>query len=333
MSSNIVTYLIETTNMTQRDIASKLKSLEKDKTGVSQALISKWKRGEKIPYDREIELLIIAGLFWELEYPDEAYHEGNEDLPNILMDPLIDSKWNVIVKSEKNQENWYNFFKDLLAPKQFVNVNSEYKDNDFVKFVRGCIFSLNDAGFEVPENSESVNNKNNSRFFNLLRRWMHRVTILQNWCSGSIPHRKFKDSSYTELYNQLPRIALSQIISNKDLPEKTDRVLSENFVEDTSQLVKSLIQSYMFWDDEGFLGDEDFNEILIPSKNDGNKTLNTSSSKASSNVIENVDDQYLSYSERIIIDRLNANEKLIQELHQKIDLLINQNDDTDGIPF
>ena len=82
----------------------------------------------------------------------------------------------------------------------------------------------------------------------------------------------------------------------------------------------------MFWDEEGFLSDEDFNEILIPSKNDGNKTLNTSSSKASSNVIENVDDQYLSYSERIIIDRLNTNEKLIKELHQKIDSLINQSD-------
>ena len=48
MNINIVAYLIEITGMTQTDIASKLKSADKDKLGVSQALVSKWNRGEKM---------------------------------------------------------------------------------------------------------------------------------------------------------------------------------------------------------------------------------------------------------------------------------------------
>ena len=145
MNTNIVAYLIETTGMTQTDIASKLKSADKDTLGVSQALVSKWNRGVKIPKDREIEMLKLADLFWELEYPDEAYHEGDEELPNILFYQLVDSKWNIIVKSKKNQEDWYDFFTDMLAPKKFNNEHSEYKYRDFVKFVRECIFALNDA--------------------------------------------------------------------------------------------------------------------------------------------------------------------------------------------
>ena len=336
MNTNIVTYLIEITGMTQTDIASKLKSADKDTLGVSQALISKWKRGEKIPYDREVELLTIAGLFWELEYPDDAYHEGDEELPNILCDRLIDSKWNVIVKSEKNQEDWYDFFTDMLAPKKFSNKHSEYKYRDFVKFGRECIFALNDAGFKVPENPESIKKNTSSRFFDFFKFWMHRVTILQYWCPNTIPHRQ-KDSRFTDLYNNLPRIALAQIVlDDVDVPEQTNSVLLRNFTEDLNQFVKSTIEGYLHWEEmamENFFGDDDFNKILIYTKNDSKDELSQSLSQIESSESENIDTSYLSYAERKILDRLNANEKLIQELHQKIDLLINQNDDSDGIPF
>jgi hypothetical protein len=158
---------------------------------------------------------------------------------------------------------------------------------------------------------------------------MHRVTILQKWCSGSIPYQTLKKSSYAELYNYLPRIALAQIIIKKDLPERTDKVLSEIFIEDTSKFVESTIRSYMYWDEDGFIYEEDFNEILIHTKSESKDVI----SKLESNESENVDASYLSYAERKILDQLNANEKLIQELNQKIDLLIDQNNESDGIPF
>tara|TARA_B110000008_G_C16917236_1_gene543185 strand:- start:227 stop:1201 length:975 start_codon:yes stop_codon:yes gene_type:complete len=324
MNTNIVAYLIKKKGMTQTDIASKLKSADKDTLGVSQALVSKWNRGEKIPKDREIEMLKLADLYWELE---DKYSEDDDFLFD--QESLIDSRWNIIVKTEQNQEDWYNFFKDMLTPKQFLNMNSEYKDSDFVKFVRGCVFNLNDAGFLVPENPELINNENNLRFFNLLRGWMHRVTILQKWCSGSIPYQTLKKLSYAELYNYLPRIALAQIIIKKDLPERTDKVLSEIFIEDTSKFVESTIRSYMYWGEDGYIYEEDFNEILIHTKSESKDVI----SKLESNESENIDASYLSYAERKILDQLNAHEKLMQELNQKIDFLIDQENDIDGIPF
>jgi len=326
MNINIVAYLIEITGMTQTDIASKLKSADKDKLGVSQALVSKWNRGEKIPKDREIEMLKLADLFWELELVDDEVPWGN----------IVDSRWNIIVKSEKNQEDWYNFFTEMLSPKQFSNKDSEYKDSDLVKFVRDCIFALNAAGISVPENPDSIKKNTNSRFFDLFRRWMHRVTVLQYWCASSIPRNSSKNSKFVYLYNRLPSIALVQSIAGHEVPEKTDGILLKNYIDCEIQFVTSAIESFYQWEIqmmENFFGDDDFNEILIPSKSGGNKTLNTASSNVLSNDIENVDDQYLSYAERKIMDRLKANEKLVQELHQKIDLLINQNDDSDGIPF
>jgi hypothetical protein len=322
MNTNIVAYLIEITGMTQTDIASKLKSADKDTFGVSQALVSKWNRGEKIPKDREIEMLKLADLFWELELVDDEVPWGN----------IVDSRWNIIVKSIKNQEDWYNFFKDMLAPKQFINVNSKYKDSDFVKFVRECIFALNDAGFKVPENPESIKKNTSSRFFDFFKFWMHRITILQYWCPNSIPH-KHEDFEFEKLYNNLPRIALAQVaLDDIDVPEQTNGVLLRNFTEDLNQFVKSTIEGYHQWEvhvGENFFGDDSFNELLIYPKNDNKDELSQSSSQIESNESESIDDRYLSYAERKIMDRLNANEKLIRELHQKIDSLIDQNNKGD----
>ncbi|MDA9031209.1 helix-turn-helix domain-containing protein [Candidatus Pseudothioglobus singularis] len=336
MNTKIVAYLIKTKGMTQTDIASKLKSADEDTFGVSQALVSKWNRGEKIPKDREIEMLKLADLFWELEYPNEAYHEGDEELPNILMDPLIDSKWNIIVQSEKNQEDWYDFFTDVLSPKKFNNEHSEYKYRDFIKFVRECIFVLNDAGFKVPKNPDSITKDTSSRFFAFFKFWMHKITLLQYWCSNSIPHRQ-KDSRFTELYNNLPRIALAQAsLDDIDIPEQTDGFLLGNFIDEMDQVVKNTIDDYYQWEGfmmENFFGEDSFNEILIYSNDDINDNISQSSSTISSDETQQNDDKYLSFAERKILDRLKANEKLIQELNQKIDLLIDQNNESDGIPF
>jgi hypothetical protein len=96
--------------------------------------------------------------------------------------------------------------------------------------------------------------------------------------------------------------------------------------------VKSTIKGYYQWEElrmENFFGDDSFNELLIYPKNDNKDELSQSSSQIESNESESIDDRYLSYAERKIMDRLNANEKLIRELHQKIDSLIDQNNKGD----
>ena len=96
MNTNIVSYIIETTSMNQTDIAERLSNLNDDKKGISQASVSKWNRGEKIPKGREQELLMIADLYWELE---DKYTEDDDFM--FEQESLIDSRWNIIVKSEK----------------------------------------------------------------------------------------------------------------------------------------------------------------------------------------------------------------------------------------
>jgi len=347
MNLNIVKYILETTEMNQTDIANKLKAKKKkgiDKeVKVSQASISQWSRGS-IPDDRAIELLKIAGLYWELEdyidydnYEDPDFPPDGDSsipLPDFLRDKSVESKWNVLVKTEKNQNDWYQFISDMLSPKQYKNIKSEFNDNDFVKFARECLFLLNLAGFVVPESPPS-NKSTDSVLFNLFRKWMNRITILQYWCASTLPQDKH---NFPTLYGNLSEIALAQCIvgSNRQVPEKTDPLALKNFVEGVNRISKTSIDNYYAWQGfhmESYFDDDSFNEILIYSNDDKNDNISQSSSTTSSDEIQQNDDKYLSYAERKIMDRLNANEKLIQELHQKIDLLINQNDDSDGIPF
>lgn len=346
MNLNIVKYILESTEMTQTDIANKLKAKKRkgsdEETKVSQASISQWSRGS-LPDDRAIELLKIAGLYWELEDyidydnfedPDFPPDKDSLPLPDFFRSKSVDSKWNVLVKTEKNQNDWYEFISDMLSPKQYKNIKSEFNDNDFVKFARECLFLLNGAGFVVPESPELIKSTD-SVLFNLFRKWMHRITILQYWCASSLPQDKH---NFPELYGNLSEIAIAQCIvgSNYQVPEKTDPLALRNFVERVNRISKTSIDSYYAWQSfhmENFFGDDSFNEILIYSNDDTTDNISQLSSTTSSDEIQQNDDKYLSYAERKIMDRLKANEKLVQELHQKIDLLINQNDDSDGIPF
>jgi hypothetical protein len=331
MNTNIVAYLIKTKGMTQTDIATKLKSADKDTLGVSQALVSKWNRGEKIPKDREIEMLKLADLFWELE---DKYTEDDDFLFD--QESLIDSRWNIIVKTEKNQEDWYDFFTDMLSPKKFNNIDMKYDDNDFLKFARQCVFELNSAGFDIPENPIIIKNDTNTKFFSLIRVWMHRITTLQSWCVGTFPRSKSIQKMLIDLYSKLPCIALAQTSQAYEVAEKCDKGLLKNYVNDADQYVTLTAESAFHWQAmmmETYFGQDDFNEILIYPNNEDKEELSQSSSQIESNSSEGIDDSYLSYAERKILDQLNAHEKLIQELNQKIDLLIDQNNESDGIPF
>ena len=194
MNLNIVKYILETTDMTQTDIANKLKAKKrkgsKEETKVSQASISQWSRGG-IPDDRAIELLKIAGLYWELEdvidydsLEDQNLPEGEESIPfpDFLREKSVDSNWSVLVKTEKNQNDWYDFIADMISPKQYHNIESEYNHNDFVKFARECLLLLNYAGFTVPENPKLIKSTD-SALYNLFRNWNKPISSYENLAS------------------------------------------------------------------------------------------------------------------------------------------------------
>lgn len=345
MNTNIVKYILETTDMTQTDIANQLKAKKKKgsdvETKITQASISQWSRGD-IPNERAIELLKIAGLYWELEYlidydtyedPDFPPDEDSLPLPEFLRDRSVDSRWNILVKTEKNQNDWYDFITDMLSPKKYKNIESEYNDNDFLKFARKCLFLLIEAGFIVPESPESIKSTD-SVLFNLFRKWMHRITVLQYWCASSLPQDKH---NFPNLYENLPKIALAQCIvgSNYQVPEKTDPIALRNFIEDVNQLSKVVIEGYHAWEFsimESFFGDDSFNEILIYTNNDANDNISHSSSTTSSDEIQKNDDKYLSYSEKKILNGIQNNEKLLKEILEKLNNITNNGElnDTDN---
>jgi hypothetical protein len=337
MNTNIVKYILETTNMNQTEIANKLKPKKRkgsDKeTKVTQASISQWSRGDKLPSDRAIELLQIAGIYWELEYVQDYdnisdYRENSLDepipTPEWMRDTVVDPRWHIVVKTEQNQNDWYNFIDNVLSPKKFKNIQSESNDNDFVKFARECLFHLIEAGFIVPESPESIKSSN-SILFNLFRKWMHRITVLQYWCASSLPQDNY---NFPRLYLNLPKIALAQCIvgSNYQVPEKTDPLDLRNFVEEVSRISKTSIDSYYAWEAfhmESFFGEDSFNEILIYSKDGTNDNISQSSLTTSSDEIQKDDDKYLSYSEKKILNGIQNNEKLLKEILEKLNKLTN----------
>jgi len=345
MNTNIVKYILKATDMTQTEIANKLKARKwksgDGETKVTQASVSQWSRGEKLPVYREIELLKIAGLYWELEdyidydnYEDPGFPPDGDSsipLPDLLRDKSVDSKWNILVKTELNQNNWYEFITDMLSPKKYKNFESEYNDNDFLKFARQCIFLLNDAGFIVPESPGLIEN-NNPALFNLFRNWMHRITILQYWCASSLPRNNIR---FLDLYRDLPKLALAQCIvkSNYQVPEKTDVIVLKNFIEAVNQLSKTTIDGFYTWQNMellNFFDDDSFNEILIYANNDLTDNVSYSSSTSPSDEIQKDDDKYLSFSEKKILNGiknneklLKGNEKLLKEILEKINNLSN----------
>ena len=82
-TKNLIDYIIKNTNLKQADIAKKLK--------VSRAQVSKWKAGDHISYDREKQLLKLAGLF-----------------------ETVCVRWAMFARTEENAQAWYNYFFEII---------------------------------------------------------------------------------------------------------------------------------------------------------------------------------------------------------------------------
>ena len=67
------------------------------KLNVKDAQISKWKLAVSIPAEREVELMKIAGVYWERE-------------DNIR--PT--STWALLVESKENEDKWFDYFNKLF---------------------------------------------------------------------------------------------------------------------------------------------------------------------------------------------------------------------------
>ena len=327
MNTNIVDYIIENKKLNQTSIAKKMLNPDPKKQGISQVAVSKWKRGGDIPKEREIELLKMADIYWrigtEVKESEEPW-ELDEEIE------VIDSRWNVFVQSEKNQEDWYDFIIEILSPRKFLDISREYNYSKSLGFIRNCILLLNDVGFDIPSNpqlikaspnNDSYNFEEGTLYFELLFKWINRINSLQNWCFETLP-RGGGDLSirYREAYDNLPRVALAQVLHElPHLPVGHDFKKLEVLVNETKQWVNKTIDEWLFWAgmaDIPFQFNEDnFDEILIKSNVDNAsvKTKPTLTSEADASEYA-----YWSEAERKIYEGIKNNEKLLKELLEKL---------------
>jgi transcriptional regulator with XRE-family HTH domain len=80
---NLIDYITQKKSLTQADLAREL--------GVSRAQITKWKAGEHLPSDRQIQLFKLAGLF-----------------------ATVSEDWAMFAETQENAAAWYSYFSELL---------------------------------------------------------------------------------------------------------------------------------------------------------------------------------------------------------------------------
>jgi len=306
MNTNIIDYISENINLTQAQIAEKI--------SVSQVAVSKWKRGESIPKDREIELLKMAGIYWKMDTKIVMPYFEEEEVE------IVDSKWNILVQSEKNQEDWYDLISEIISPKKILNEYGEWDSQYFSSFVRDCVIKLNEIGFEFPKSADLITV--DEFYFDLLNSWMKRTCQLQAWCRNTVP-RPYqiveghnKSDRYCEVYNALYKIALAQTVikTSIQMVVKVNKSNLDDFIEDTTKEVEHIIECWMYWAGQGGapLWESEFDEILIKEKPNVDNKIKSKPS-------EGEDFAHWSEAERTIYEGIKQNEKLLKELLEKLD--------------
>jgi len=315
--------------MNQTDIAEKLIKHDKkgEGKGISQAQISKWRRGiDGIPFYRQIELLKIADLYWKI---GNQVKLGKEpwDAPIETEVEIVDSRWNILVQSEKNQEDWYDYISDILSPRRLMNEDGLSSDFYFSHIVRTCLVMLNEAGFiGIPENPSSISN--DSYYFELLYRWIYRITILQKWFHNQILTNINidYDDEINKLYISLPRIALANelILGTPTLPKEINMLSLSSHLDETKNLVRASVErilGYTIGEYTPIFHEESFEVILeILTKQDEPMFHNPNSSQKPE--LQSQDSQDISHwseAERKIYEGIKQNEKLLKELLEKLD--------------
>jgi hypothetical protein len=315
MRTNIIEYLMKVKKMTQAEIARELNSKDPEKKGITQAAISKWRIGSgKIPTSRQIELLKIAGLYWEIE----AIDKDNPD--DSLPIRKLDSNWNVLVQSEENQFLWIDYLHSLHPANEILNPNGEYSDDEYFAYMRYLLISLNLHGFEIPafppmpfEGGEKVSKFDQKIFSNFFRLLLLRISILQLWCIKTLPRKNI--NGFLEIYFSLSKIAIAQTVmdspnQNSILPLSTDILKLERAISRTEEETKNHINNWLRWSEENSfpLIKESFNEILPPysnalKKSDRGNKVNTK----------------ISIGEQKILEGIKKNEKLLNEILKRLD--------------
>lgn len=345
---NIVEYILQNTDLNQTQIGERLepnrsrynkaiKNVKYQETPIRQAVISKWKLTGKIPEDRIDELLKIAGIYWNIKSSDEKYilkdHENHihhiEGDISDSTDEIRDVNWHMLVKSEENQNNWYDIFSQELpnSIEKWKDSDGNHSDVKFLSSVRAAMLQIHDAGIPItpsPLEYDSVV-KADVSFQEFIIDYRSQIDILQSWTRDKFPAGSLRD----DLYLAIPRIALAQCGDNPylDTLEMDKWKEFASFAHSTVRYVENTIKDYehllAFEIDpsEDIHGYFDILKVL-PDRGIFNIITGERIDLPSLNKDKTDFDQYLSYSERKLLEKLQKQEESINDLNMKIDFLI-----------
>lgn len=296
MKTNIIEFIIKNRGLRQKDIAESL--------GVSKAQISKWKAGESIPHDREKELNQLAGLFGH------------------------DSEWALLVKNEANADSWFEYFSFIndsvdCGPCWTLNESPEV-------YVPGILLALNKVGFRIPEKSPSVEcleednllDEDTQEIHSFLYELIDYYAAYITWSSRFL---QFDDLDLFEISNEIEAYAIDLALGY--ISDETIAKFNVDINSFRSHLSKNK-RKVIFEIGKLCIA---LNQAGITITVDYFDYVNQSPyylDDVSSGVIcsDNKIEEFISYGQKLILQESRETNKLLTELHVKIDTLLSESD-------
>ncbi len=298
---NLIEYLLKEKGIKQKQIAEDL--------GVSAAQVSKWKKGEPIPYEREEQL--------KLKYDIYSDYVSFLDL----------------TKTKGNAEQWISYI-------SYLNELTECESSDFISddpdiFIPAFIDTLLRAGFILEKcppdisglrtDEEQLENYEEPIYESVILEILNDIGMLEYWVGLYVMNDAYEHDellgSASWIEDLIPEVAIMAESESLD-SEILDKHIYQTFQIDKSKEVNRYIDQYcrgrlkinlQLEVDYYELIDRDpfwlYEEYTMFKPYRGNRM-----------------DQYLSYGEDRILEAVKPLTELLIELHYKVDTLLSDKD-------
>ena len=298
MNTNLIEYIIEKTELKQKDIAEKL--------GVSTAQVSKWKSGESIPVARQLELQFLCGAI------------------------DVDLDWIQLVGTKENAESWIAYLVHMTSLASEAGETNLLSDMPEV-YGKYLLNNLSMIGVEIkgqapaqPFYDEEIEDMTYTDFDRLIDAYLNNYTPLAQWCEHCLPYNEELADVTTGMHSTAVDLAVKYI--DDELLEKNgvDLAKFRSFVQQTDLEARKDISELC----------SEMITFNIPFRRDYFEFINVHPLELEDSImvdliVGNSVDDFLSYGERKILQENQLTNKLLINLHEKLELSLPVEEDSD----
>ncbi|MCC5881902.1 MAG: helix-turn-helix transcriptional regulator [Halomonas sp.] len=292
MAKNLVEYILENTDLKQKDIAERL--------GVSRGQVSKWKAGEYISDVKSEQLRELAGVFGD------------------------DIEWVEVVKTKKNAQAWLQFAYE--ADSEWNSLGGS--DDEWASLtVRSILLELKESGIDIPPHPPRLDEEgepiDNTEFVSFFYNFMENYGVLNEWMRIHFSDDDESDlfEQMMELENFLPALALrhsendvlagigadlDRVMAHCRAREIEARKIIRDYCTTRTRKNLPLIHNYFaLIEDHPYGLDDEVYASILPTMED-----------------------QLPYADRQTIAFLSEQNDMLYALHRKLDLLLSEEQKT-----